>query len=347
MSGIQWPMNVLTRPAGENRKLQVHPKELVSRSAIRRDVNGKFKSIPLSEIKLMKEIGTDPRSRLTLYVEVKQQGHRHFYCRDFGGRYHMYGRRLNVGGEYPDLISKIENDMTLPDIPRETVIDCELIWPGHPDSEVPTAIKECPEELRMVAFGAPIVLGETYLNEDSLSYKKGRVGLIELIGQEFIIKKGFPIIFTPENASENIIRLLEEADIACIEGWVLKQESYYGWWKLKGISEADVFVTGFKISESETRYGMVTAVVIGVYNEKTKSIINVGSVSGFDEDAMHCMTRAYKKYETADNPYYLKVLRVQYQELTNKGNLKHAFFDGWRDDKDWKDCTPFTAEEND
>jgi hypothetical protein len=332
---IDWPMNILTRPAGESRKLLIHPNKLLSRSCMRRDSSGIMRITDPEAVKLVKRLRQD--GPIKLYREVKQQGHRHFYCRDLDGHYRLYGRRLNIDEEYPDIMDKFHhNGKTLfPVLPKGTVVDCELIWPGHPDSEVPTGIKNN-EALQIVAFGIPLspVCSTINLN---LSYKSGRSFLYDYLDDKFIIEEDGFIVLKENNIIEVIENLLEEAEEEDIEGWVLKEKAFSGWWKVKLVDEMDVFVTGFNISESETRYGMVTSVKIGKL--KGKEIIDLGKVSGFDESEMDRMTIQYDMFEeSVRNRFMRRVLRVQYQEIASKGKLKHAFFDGWRDDKNWKDC---------
>ena len=332
---IDWPMNLLTRPAGESRKLLIHPDKLLSRQCMRRDKNGVMRINDIEAIKLFKNKALPVK----VYYEIKQQGHRHFYCRDSRGNYHLYGRRLNVEGEYPDIMPKLLGYGIFPNdhIPTETVIDCELIWPGHPDTDVPTAIKDCPDKLKMVAFAIPILHGRNLFQNKFRSYREGRHYLVENLDPKYIIGKNPSLYLSEDLIIDNLEYLLAKAEMYGFEGWVLKEFAFSGWWKLKLVNEKDVFVIGFNKSESDTRYGMITSVKIGIL--KGKEILDIGNVSGFDEEQMDEMTKAYSRAtDTEYNPFYHRVLRVQYQEIASKGKLKHAFFDGWRDDKSWKEC---------
>lgn len=336
---ISWPMNVLTVPAGENRKLVVHPKKAVDRTSMRRDKNNMLRIIGEDsiKIKLNKMNGS-----IQLFAENKLQGHRHIYCRDADGFYHLFGRRLNVDGEYIDIIREVSGYDILPDLPKETAVDCELIYPGHPDSEVPTAIKSYPWKLKLIAFAVPILQGKYYFGTfmHKCKYRTGRKLLNEILPQRYVIPVGEEIIaYSIEELKESMEDLLYKAEINKIEGYVLKEQSFDGWWKLKLINEMDVFVTGFNISNSDTRFGIITSVNISTF--KDGKIIDLGRVSGFDEDEMDKMTSSHSisLHDPLKNKFYHRVLRVQYQEIASKGKLKHAFFDCWREDKDWKDCT--------
>lgn len=333
---ITWPMNILTRPAGEGRKLLIHPDKALSRQCMRRDENGILRITDPEAINLLKKM--DNSGRIRAHNEIKQQGHRHFYSRDKKGYYHFHGRRLDVCGEYPDIMDKFyENSKTLfPTLPKETVVDCELIWPGHPDSEVPTAIKNN-KEMQIVCFGVPIREGEL-LFERKVTYRTGRHILHDLLDEKFIIPLGGEVIFYKDDIVAKLEELLREAEERRIEGWVLKEHAFSGWWKLKLVNEMDVFVTGFNVSDSDTRFGWITSVKIGCYKEG--KIIDLGNVSGFNEEQMQLMTTEFKmhKDKVDYNRFMYRALRVQYQEVASKGKLKHAFFDCWRDDKNYTDC---------
>lgn len=326
----QWPMNILTRASGEkNRVLLVHPKPAVERKGIRRDKEGKLRIIDPKAIKI--------KLPNIVIPELKEAGHRHIFGRCADGKYVCYGRRLNVQNTYTDIWPKIQS-MPHPKLPKETAIDFELVWPGHHDSEVVTAIKECPEELCMRCFALPIEKGISYIGEQ-LDYIQGRHRLLQYVNKANVTKRYKPISIGKDNAKEVLEYLLNAAENMKVEGFVLKVFHCAEWYKLKGIQEADVFITGFKVSTAETRKGMVTAVKVSVWDGKEQKYI--GNVSGFNFEEMEAMTKAYNKYkeDSFANPYMGKVLRIIYQEMAGQGGLKHAFRDCWREDKNSFDCS--------
>lgn len=335
-----WPMSILTRASGEkDRKLLVHPKECIKRSGIRRNEEDKLKIVEERAIKIKPG---------TYFIEEKEQGHRHFYCRDADGVYHIYGRRLNVNRTYSDLMQKLRG-VPLPTLPKETVVDMELIWPGHKDAEVATAIKNCPEELRMKAFALPIYEGKNQMLNNSLSVEEGREQLIETVGEDNVCTLRGSVELSDDNKVlelECMLRMIEEDEI---EGFVLKEKSCDGWWKLKGINECDVFVVGFEISVAETKAGLVTRVYVACTNENGE-VVGMGKVAGFNNEEELNLTRAYSDYgHSLENPYMFRTLRVVYQEVASRGKMKHGYFDGWRDDKAWNSCSieQFELTEND
>ena len=324
-----WPMNLLTRASGaDNRKLLVHPKEAVTRSGIRK-IEGELNIVDPKSIKI-------PSG--TYYVEEKEQGHRHFYCRDSEGEYHVYGRRLNVNGTYTDIMPKLIRT-PFPEIPNNTVIDMELVWPGHKDTEIPTAIKSFPDELRMKAFAVPINRGELCILEESYSYEDGRLVLMGIVGDDNTSNCVSKVTLDDARKTSELQSLLISAESSNIEGYVLKSKACDGWWKLKGVKECDVFIVGFKISESATRTGLVTGVDIAVMDAEENEV-NMGKCAGFTQELQKQMADAYNEFGTSlNNPYMHRVMRVVYQEIAGQGKMKHGFFDGWRDDKNRASCT--------
>lgn len=328
-SFIQWPMEHLTRQSGDGRSLIVHPDKAVGREYIKPLKDNGFAITDSKKIKIPNGL---------YWCEVKEQGHFHVYARNVSGEYSMYGRRLGVSGMYNDVYPKLAGAGILPELPSNTAIAVELIWPGNPDSAVPTAIKESPEELKVKAFGLAIHAGDCLVGK-KISYMIARKRLISIFGRENCVSSY--LVEISDKKDIELAALLARAKYDGIEGWVLKKYAYYDWWKLKGIREADVYITGFKISTSDTYFGQVTGVSIAVNADggKLQFKHDMGKVSGFDDFEKHELTNAYKTYgETDENPYMGRCLRVTYQERAAKGKLKHAFFDGWRDDKSPEDC---------
>jgi hypothetical protein len=320
-------MHLVTRTAGDSRVVRVKPIDITPRANIRPDESGVLHIIDPALIKVRE---------CTLYPEVKEAGHFHFYSRDKGGNYSFFSKRQNVLGTYTDLYPKIRR-MSLPELPKASSFAVELIWPEHKDTEVPTAIKNCPEELRIRALGVAVFENVCNIGDLSMGYIRGREILHSVFCREDIVQS-FPSvnITSREQAAGILERFLRLAKVKGIEGYVFKQSSYAGWWKLKGTREADVFILKSIISNSETQNGMVTSVEIGCYDDNGE-IVPMGSVSGFPMDIKKQMTEAYNGGFWVKK-YYRKVLRVQYQEIAGRGKMKHGFFDGWRSDKGPAEC---------
>ena len=316
---IEWPMDVLTRSTGESRVLRVKPKKCIGRSYLRPEGDS---LVVTDENKIKIPNGE-------YFTENKSAGHFHVYARNSDGYYSMFGRRLGVDGQYIDIYPKLKGRTPLPELPNETAVSLELVWPDFPDSSVPTAIKECPEELRAEAFGLAIYRGESYVDIEE-PYRNARKKLIQLFGLENLIPSIGALYLDRRTKKATIEGLLTSAKRHGLEGYVLKNFAYKDWWKLKGLHEADVFITGFKISKSETYYGQVTAVEVGVYDDEG-NVIPMGRVSGFKDFEKTAMTNDSHQYMN-------RTIRVLYQERASQGLLKHGSFESWREDKSAKEC---------
>ena len=316
---IEWPMDIMTRSTGDSRVLHVKPKNCIDRSHIK-------------PVGLGYEITNENKIKIpngSYHVEVKAGGHFHVYSRDSLGNYAMHGRRLSVDGHYIDIYHKLEGRTPLPELPFNTAIALELVWPSFPDSSVPTGIKDCPEDLRVKAFGLAIYRGVAYIGSDE-TYGSARKKLIQMFGIENVIETYGEIFLDRRTKRTSLEGLLTDAKRNLIEGCVLKKFAYKDWWKLKGMHEADVFITGFKISKSDTYYGQVTAVEVGVYDDEG-NVIPMGRVSGFKDYDKIAMTE--------DSASYIhRPIRILYQERASQGLLKHGSFESWREDKTDKDC---------
>lgn len=329
---FEFPMNILTTSTGKNRKLLVKPVNGVKRQAIT-IVNGKYHVNP-SMLKI-------PCGRY--FVETKEQGHFHFYSKNSAGEYSFFSKRVTVNGNYRNLFEnvKFRNKMLkkLPWLFKETAIAVELIWPDHQDSQVPTAIKECPEQLRVVPLSVAVYKGEILMGVKA-NYLRTRKILEHCFTPSSLVELHQSIVISKDkdrNALQ-LEQLLDQAKRKKLEGFVLKQYHYDRWYKLKGIQECDVFVIGFVVSTSESYEGMVTSVKIGVMDNE--SVTEIGRVSGFNYLEVYNLTQEYNQFKNESlNAYMGKVLRVTFQEITVHGNIKHGFFDGWRTDKVKDECT--------
>lgn len=323
MREYPWPMNVLTKASGDGRKLITKPIDITPRDNIRPDENGNLRIVDCELIRVQDTI---------VYPEVKMQGHFHFFCNN-QGTLAMYGKRLNVDYTYPNIIKKL-NDVKLPKIVVNTVYATELIWPGHPDTDVPTAIRDHPEELQIVVLGLPIYRGR--LMTDT-SYDFARE-ILQDTCSDFLVEN-YPMceLGSKKQVGAVLEMCLKDIKERQIEGFILKEKAYSGWWKIKGVKEADCFITGCKVSKSETQFGLITSVTIGVLEDNNNEIIEMGSISGFTLEDKLEMTDAYRAGKF-DDCYVGKTLRVLYQEIAGKGKMKHGFFDGWRPDKDSMEC---------
>lgn len=120
--------------------------------------------------------------------------------------------------------------------------------------------------------------------------------------------------------------LCSDAQDLSIEGWVLKETNYAGWWKVKPQKTIDVIVTGFKDGDGKYLGGVGSLKVSAYFDGE---LVEIASVSGMDDDT---------RWNINEEKDLDRVCEVEYQEVGNGKRLIHAHFERWRDDKPAEQC---------
>jgi len=254
------------------------------------------------------------------YKQTKYNGHRFTVYKQKNGTLVGFEREIR-----PDLEMTIKRPRiveyswwkALREIPPMSSVDGELCMPGGNAGDAAHAIAECLPELRFVPFAVPWWDGESI---DSASVIYVMDVMQETTGLEYAETRRFlPGIDTLDH-------LLDFARVEKIEGFVLKEWNYSGWWKVKPQKTVDCVVTDFK--DGNGKYlGMIGALVVSAVIDGVMT--ELASVSGMDD-----ATR-----EMIDEKNDLgRVVEVEYQDVGNKGRLIHAHFVRWRDDKPASEC---------
>lgn len=203
-------------------------------------------------------------------------------------------------------------------MPGGTALDCELHVPGVQATDIKTLILAKDARLMLTPFALPWYR-EVDCRDSSLTD---------------IIKCIYSLGLTPADTfdvempvDEDLLKRL--ASERRLEGYVLKQAHYAGWFKLKPVRTLDCFVVDVEKSTSTTWNGGLKSITVAVYDAGVQRIIaTVGS--GFDgEFRMNCQPDALVG----------KVCEVSYDSLAGKGRLKFPRFVRWRDDKTVTECT--------
>lgn len=253
----------------------------------------------------------------TLVAEVKSDGR---WIRVTTLGYPQLGRRLhghahNMVGDfdYLQLPENVVDQWFRKALPREFAIDGELVWPGHPATEVITAITECPSELEYVGFAVAYADGYT----TTWPYDRGRELLESLVVRTSEIRaRGLT------NASyEDMLTLVHAGE----EGLVLKGYNYADWWKVKPVFEADCLVVGIKQGNAGKYQDCCGALLLMAGDP----LRDVGRCSGMDEATRFAIT-------SSDIG---RVCQVEYQSITSRGKFQFPRFVCWRDDKTANDVT--------
>lgn len=197
-------------------------------------------------------------------------------------------------------------------LPANTCLDCELYVPNEHATSVITHIVEETGKLELVAFAIP-----TWKGTD---LRPRPIEDIARIASDWRIPFAMPRF--DDRAPE---ALLAEARAMRWEGFVLKQGHYDGWFKLKPKQTCDLVVQGYDISTSDTHFGGLKAIKVGI--GKTE-LASVGS--GFTAE-----------FRATVDPASLigRVCEVEFDSLAARGKLKFPRFLRWRDDKSPQECT--------
>jgi len=208
---------------------------------------------------------------------------------------------------YKDLPEHIQ--MLAKDFP----MDGEILWPGHPASDVKTAIIAESPELIFVPYRKVGFSGFPHEHYEELS---------GLGSRQPILPFGFEYITAPDADS-----LLELASVRGFEGWILKERwSSETWWKLKLEETYDLVVTGINIATAGQHYGKLKSLICSAY--VNGEFVIVANVSGMDNET---------RYSVTENDIG-RVVEVKANLLASKGRLRHPRFIRWRDDKPASEC---------
>lgn len=243
------------------------------------------------------------KARPPFFIEEKFDGHRIAIVRNEEGEVLAYTRTPGI---------ELVRDKNLPlppwagKMPRRTVVECEMIWPGKPASKVPAAIKEHPHELSFMPFAIPFYSGE---NHTRTRYDAMHNMLKKVTGlaPRYDFTKHWP----------DIEAYIEYAKERNVEGFILKEAGYHGWWKIKVFWELDLRLVGYKEGQ-------------GKYEGE------VGAMELEDADGVRIFCSGMEdhvRFDLTDKDIG-RLVEVRHNGVTSGGKLRHPRFRRWRDDKE-------------
>lgn len=249
------------------------------------------------------------------WIQQKCDGFRITLFKQDDGRLIAYGR-----DDFLPLQSKLEHLPWYHHIKRtiwgRTSIDGELIIPGLPASKVSTALANHSNALALIPFAIPVWQDRWQFNVDLFTVKDYVVSKLKL---------EFPFFGRYTGQTEE--QLLEEAQKAKFEGWVLKEGHYNGWYKVKREKTMDCIVTGF-IPGKGKYSGQVGSLICSVYCQSGE-LIEVAKAGGMTDE----------ERKEINDLYLGCVCEIKYQEVASRGRLRHPRFVRWRPDKPKELCT--------
>jgi len=264
-------------------------------------------------------------------VEVKHDGWRAtIYANEFGRKKLLDRRGLDLLSSCTPKGSQQLSQKLGEDMPPETWVDGELLAPnGEPASRVTHYLARDPGKLSFQPFAVPFYAGEDQ------RYRLTWYGL-----DSSLFGLGFA---NPPQRFELGETTKEELSVDAfergIEGYVLKEMHYGGWWKIKPVDTADLVVVGTKPGKGKHEGKLGALICAAIAPDKlclglfdNNYFVQVASVGkGCDED-----------WRDARNEDVLgRVCEVSYEGLQSKGKMKFSSFVRWRDDKEMQDATTY------
>jgi hypothetical protein len=269
------------------------------------------------------------------HAQVKLNGHRvAFYIQPHNARRPIvaFGRdqkpHLEMMARYPALNSPALM-LLLIQLPPKTMIDCEIMGTGDAPSDVVPALKA--GTFTVMPFGVPFYAGESLAHE-RLPVQRQR-----------IVDMGFPFadyhsLLSPNDPESEMKRLLDEARFRKMEGWVLKGEVGWRWYKLKVEHTIDAFIVGVEAGQGKFE-GQIGSIICAVYElnqDGTSGTATrvIANASGMDDATRQQMTQLH-----AAGRLRHRVVELKYNHIGANGRLVHPRFIRWREDKPMKFCS--------
>ena len=253
------------------------------------------------------------------YKQIKLDGHRFTFIKT-DGKLEAYGRTVEPDKEfsvkYPDIV---EYDFwkTFQQMPDNSMVDGEIYLLGGTSSDITHHLVEQTGQLLFSAFAVPWWENINYFKE-SLWFAGS------LLGRNLSEKLTPFYLYKPD--LDTRAQMLDDASMLCIEGWVLKQENYCDWYKLKPTKTLDVVATDFQ--DGRGKYlGGVGALIGHCYIDGQWT--NICKCSGMTDEI---------RWAIDEDKDLGRVFEVKYDCVGAKGKLRFPRFVRWRDDKSRAEC---------
>ena len=275
----------------------------------------------------MKELWVHERLRSKLWKGIptkwkqfKFNGHRFTVYKQKDGKLIGFERTirddLEMTVKRPDFV-KYDFWKALENIPPMSSVDGELYVMHGNAGDTAHAIAECKSTLCFMPFAVPFWKSVDYSIHD-LEWADGTLRVSTGIG----LAPYFDLL-----SSDTFEQLCDDARMLDIEGWVLKDSNYEGWWKVKPQKTIDCIVTGFKDGNGKYLGGVGALKVSAYINGR---LVEIANVSGMSDDV---------RWDIDEKDDLGRVCEIEYQDLGNGGRLIHAHFVQWRDDKPEDECS--------
>lgn len=251
------------------------------------------------------------------YVQRKMNGWRiTFYKQPDGKTLLAYGRSRKERFDFPELLCEYPWwKQMVKKLPALSSVDAEIYVKDRPPSDVVTELTNRSGKLSLSAFAVPWWKGDDFADRTLFAPAK------------LCHDMGIP--FTPTWKWEEKMTteyLNQLALTQGVEGHVVKDANYIGWYKVKPTRTVDCWIE--EIKDGNGKYiGLVGAFIVYAYDPDGMPI-RLASVSGMSDEV--------RWMDEAD--LIGRVCEVEYQDVGSNGGLIHPRFIRFRDDKGKEEC---------
>jgi len=262
------------------------------------------------------------------FAQAKLDGWRVTGYHQGGGSVLIFGKDHRPHLEYGQRFPRLTNTdwfQAIQRTPPHTALDAEITVPGKHASCVATALREPMIPIEITTFAVPWRNGRN-LSSESI----GAVGA-------WVRRLGLPFVqWWPKTHQAfedcDLGTMMKFAETKGLEGFVLKQAHYDGWFKIKREASVDVVVTDWQGGRGKYK-GQVGALVVSLLDDRTGHWTEVAKCSGMTDSERKEMTKLAAQDNLCD-----RVCELKYQDKASKGRLRHPRFVRWREDKLATDC---------
>lgn len=270
---------------------------------------------------LLKPKDWDGKERPYMYIQQKFDGHRMAMFKQSDGSVKAFGRKvrddLELLQKYPRLLDHPLVQEFQKQAPKLSSVDCEVYVPEGSVSEVKTALIDASKPLDIKVFAVPFWGGKDFSRLlPTYSYQH--------IPEPYCVET---LKLATDKQSES--ELLAWAIEAEYEGYVLKQNNYANWWKVKVTHTVDCLVTDV-IDGKGRNLGLIGSLECSVYDPDGNLNV-IGNVGCGLTDEMRFGF-------IGDDPVG-KIAEIEYQSIGANGKIIHGRFIRFRDDKCERECT--------
>jgi ATP-dependent DNA ligase len=246
----------------------------------------------------------DGKPRKILRIEHKLDGYRfNFFNNQF------FARKGEV--DYWEKFLRSKGSAWLESVPPNTVIDGELFLPDRPATDVMTALNAGDDALVFKPFAIPKYYGTPLEGTPQEKFQ-----IQDALLEDWHAPRVIHYKYTSHSYSQ--LARLAAAHPSKLEGYILKEDVYSGWWKVKPVWTVDLKVVGV-LPGTGKHFRRLGALICA--NARGAIVANVGK--GCD-DAWRDLTK---------EQVLGRIVEVEHEGIQALGKLKFSRFIRWREDK--------------